>query len=56
MKTFTFSQLHEIQYVTTVTAETEADARALVQSGETDWDTDYDTCVEAGEVILEEVR
>ena len=48
MKTYHFHQLHEVMYNTSVEAETLEEAIALVESGETEWEMDYNTCVEAG--------
>ena len=56
MKTYHFHQLHEVVYTTSVKAATLEEAKALVEAGETEWETDYNTCVEAGEVELDEVR
>ena len=50
MKTYHFHQLHEVMYTTKVEAETLEEAKALVESGETDWEMDYNTCVEAGDL------
>ena len=54
MTQFTFTQLHQVAYQTTVTANTEAEARAMLD--DMDWDMNENTLVEAGDVVLEEVR
>ena len=50
MKTYHFHQLHEIMYTTKVEAESLEEAKALVEAGETEWETDFNFSVEAGDL------
>ena len=55
MKTYYFSQLHEVYYQTKVEANSEQEARDILRDT-SNWNMNPNTLVEAGEVELEEVR